>query len=36
MCVLSSKNKCKSANIGSSTVQLIGVDLLDIQIQNWL
>ena len=30
------KNKYKSANIGSSTVQLHGVDLIDIQIQNWL
>ena len=30
------KNKCKSANIGSSTVQLHGVDLIDKQIQNWL
>ena len=30
------KNKCKSANMGSSTVQLHGVDLIDIQIQNWL
>ena len=30
------KNKCKSANMGSSTVQLPGVDLIDIQIQNWL
>ena len=30
------KNKCKSANMGSSTVQLNGVDLIDIQIQNWL
>ena len=28
------KNKCKSANMGSSTVQLHGVDLIDIQIQN--
>ena len=27
-------NKCKSANMGSSTVQLHGVDLIDIQIQN--
>ena len=31
-----SKNKCKSAHMGSSTVQLHGVDLVDIQIQNWL
>ena len=30
------KNKCKSANMGSSTVQLHGADLIDIQIQNWL
>ena len=30
------KNKCKSAKMGSSTVQLHGVDLIDIQIQNWL
>ena len=30
------KNKCKSANKGSSTVQLHGVDLIDMQIQNWL
>ena len=29
------KNKCKSANMGSSTVQLHDViDLIDIQIQN--
>ena len=28
------KNNCKSANMGSSTVQLHGVDLIDIQIQN--
>ena len=31
------KNKCKSGNMGSSvfyTVQLHGVDLIDIQIQN--
>ena len=33
---ISAKNKCKSANIGSSTVQLHGVNLIDIQIQNWL
>ena len=26
------KNKCKSANMGSSTVQLHGVDLIDMQI----
>ena len=26
--------KCKSANMGSSTVQLHGVDLRDIQVQN--
>ena len=30
------QNKCKSANMGSSTVQLHGVDLIDIQIQNLL
>ena len=30
------KNKCKSANMPSSTVQLHGADLIDIQIQNWL
>ena len=30
------KNKCKSANMGSSTVQLHGVNLIDIQIQNLL
>ena len=29
------KNKCKHANMGSSTVQLHG-DLIDIEIQNWL
>ena len=28
------KNKCKRSNMGSSTVQLHGVDLIDIQIQN--
>ena len=28
------QNKCKSANIGSSTVQLHGADLIDILIQN--
>ena len=28
--------KCESANIGSSTVQLNGVDLIDIQVQSWL
>ena len=26
------KNKCKSANIGSPTAQLHGVDLIDMQI----
>ena len=31
---ISAKNKCKSANIRSSTVQLHGVDLIDMQIQN--
>ena len=30
------RNKWKSANMWSSTVQLHGVDLIDIQIQNWL
>ena len=30
------KDKCKSANMVSSTVQLHGVDLIGIQIQNWL
>ena len=30
------KNKYKSANMGSSTVQLHGVDLIDMQIQIWL
>ena len=30
------KNKCKSAIMGSSTFQLHGVDLIDMQIQNWL
>ena len=29
------KNKNKRANMGPSTVQLHGVDLIDIQIQNW-
>ena len=29
------QNKCKSANKGSSRVQLHGVDLTDIQVQNW-
>ena len=33
-CVFLQKNKCKSANMGSSTVQLHGVDLIDMQIQN--
>ena len=28
------KNKCKSGNMGSSTVQLLGVDLIDMQIEN--
>ena len=28
------KNKCKSANSVSSTVQFHGVDLIDMQIQN--
>ena len=30
------QNKCKDATMGSSTVQLHGVDLIDIQIRNWL
>ena len=30
------KNKSESANMESSTVQLHGVDLIDMQIQNWL
>ena len=30
------QNKCKSANMGSSAVQLHGVELIDIQVQNWL
>ena len=30
------QNKCKSTNMGSSTVQLHGVDLIDIQVLNWL
>ena len=34
--VLKIRAKCKSANIWSSTVQLHGVDLIDIQVQNWL
>ena len=28
------KHKCKGSNVGSSTVQLHGVDLIDMQIQN--
>ena len=28
------QNKCKSVNMGLSTIQLHGVDLIDIQIQN--
>ena len=34
--MLEIRAKCKDANIGSSTVQLNGVDLIDIQVQNWL
>ena len=34
--MLKFRAKCKSANMGSSTVQLNGVDLIDIQVQNWL
>ena len=30
------KYKCKSANMGSSTVQLHGVEMIDMQIQNSL
>ena len=30
------KNKCKTANMGSSTVHSHGVDLIDMQIQNLL
>ena len=30
------QNKCKGANMGSSSVQLHGVDLIHIRIQNWL
>ena len=33
---LFAKNKCKSANMGSPTLQLHDVDLIDIQIQNCL
>ena len=33
MCFFS-ENKCKSANMESSTVQLHGVDLIDMQVQN--
>ena len=29
-----SNSKCKSANMGTSTCQLHGVDLIDIQVQN--
>ena len=37
ICVfLLQKNKCNDANMGSSTVQLHGVDLSDMQIQNLL
>ena len=28
------RDKCDSANMGSSTVQLNGVDLIDIQVQS--
>ena len=34
MCTYISQNKCKSANMGSSTVQLHRVVLIDKQIQN--
>ena len=30
------KNMWKSANMGSSTIQLHGVGLIDMQIENWL
>ena len=32
--VFFAENKCKSANMGSSAVQLHGVDPIDMQIQN--
>ena len=35
-CFFFAQNKCKNANMGSSTVQLHGVDLIDIQIQSLL
>ena len=34
--MLKIRAKCKSTNMGSSTVQLHGVDLMDIQVQIWL
>ena len=34
--MLEIRAKCKSANMGSSTVQLHGVDLIVIQVKNWL
>ena len=34
--VLKIRAKCKSANMGSSIAQLNDVDLIDIQVQNWL
>ena len=33
--VLKIRAKCESANMGSSTVQLNGVDLINIQVQSW-
>ena len=36
MCIFFAKHKCKGANMGSSIVQLHGVDLIDMQIRNWL
>ena len=34
--MLKIRAKCKSANKGWSTVQLNGLDLIDIQVQSWL
>ena len=34
--MLKIRAKCKSVNMGSTTVQLSGVDLIDIQVQCWL
>ena len=33
--MLKIRAKCKNANMGSSTVQLNGVDLIHIQVQSW-